>query len=208
MLKNSMLVKGTVLSFGAVFMFGAVVMAANDSDLTQVISDGTLSVDIVDAAGATVASPGVTFPAQTFSFSSITSAATLGTASEKIRAYNPTSGETWTVAIAASNPADVWTDGGTESYDFNDNAGTTGQLSVDPSGSTIAGVGGCATTNVSEGISSAFDQATVDSIDLMSAAAGSDNYCSWDQTDIDLSQFIPASQPSGTYTINMVMTIS
>lgn len=218
-MNKSFLVKGSLISFGAVFMFAvSTVSALNQSELTQVINDGTLSVDIVDAAGTTVAAPGVTFPAQTFSFSDITSDAVLGTASERIRAYNPTGTETWNVAIAGSATTAVWTDGGTESYDYNDSSTTDsgidvdtvgGQLSIDPAtNGTIAGVGGCGTGNVSLGAASAFEEGTTDSIDLMSAAAGAETYCRWDLTDVDLSQDIPASQPAGTYTVDLVMTIS
>jgi hypothetical protein len=203
-----------VVIFGV--LVGTQAYANNESTLNQTINDGTLAVDIVDSTGTTVASPSVAFGAKTFSFSTQDATATLGTNNERIRAYNPTSTATWTVSLAGSATTDLWTDG-SKYFDFNDGSGYTdgsdddsygGQLTVDPSTGTIAGVSGCSTTNVTKGSSNSYDEDTVDSIDLMSAASGAATYCRWDLTGVGLTQKIPSGQVSGNYSITMVLTIS
>jgi hypothetical protein len=191
--------------------------AANTTELSQVINDGTLAVDIVDGSGDTISSPAVSFAAQSFSFSSATSTATLGSASEKIRLSNPTGTATWSVTLAATSGAGTtWSDG-SDLMDFNDPAfsddgGDTdnvgGRLAVDPSGGTVAGVSGCSTSNVSAGSASAFDEGVTDSVTLFSASASASTYCRWELTGVSMSQSIPSNQAGGTYTLDMTLTAS
>ena len=189
--------------------------ASNQSQLNQSISDGVRSIDIVDAGGTTVASPSVSFTAATFSFATQDTTGTLGVSAQRIRVYNPTSTATWTASVAGSAVTANWTTG-SQYYDFNDGSGYTdggdadsygGQLLVNPAGGTLAGVSGCATTNVSLGANSAFNQGTVDSITIASGASGAPTYCRWDVTNIGLTQRIPASQASGSYSLNLVLSI-
>lgn len=205
----------TSVSAFAILLFGAGALASNQSQLSQSISDGTKAIDIVDAGGATVASPSVAFSAATFSFNAQDTTGTLGAAAQKIRVSNPTSTATWTASIAASAPTAAWNSGG-NNYDFNDSSGYTdgadadsygGQLAVNPTGGTLAGVSGCATTNVSLGSNSAFVQGTTDSITVASGAAGATTFCRWDITNIGLTQKVPASQPSGSYSVNLVLSV-
>ncbi|HNT30018.1 MAG TPA: hypothetical protein PKL83_03645 [bacterium] len=197
-------------------MTGLQVFAATDSDWSQVINAGSQSVDIVDDTGAAVANPAVTFGALTYDFDTQDGTGTFGISTEKVRVYNPTSTATWTVNIAGSATTAVWTDGGSNTYDFNDVNGYTdgadtdsvgGQLTIDPSGGSISGVSGCATTNISAGTSDAFEEGTVDSIDLLAAASGAPTFCRWDYTGASLSQGIPAAQVAASYAINMVVSI-
>ncbi len=102
---------------------GSWAWANNQSQFSQLINAGTLSVDIVDAGGTPVVSPGVTMGAETFDFAAQDATGTFGTSTERIRAYNPTTTEAWTVNLAGSATTAVWTDGGTETYDFNENGG-------------------------------------------------------------------------------------
>jgi len=192
--------------------------ASNQSQLSQSITDGVKAIDIVDAGGATVASPTVGFTSATFSFNTQDTTGTLGVSAERIRVYNPTSTATWTASIAGSATTATWTAGSTY-YDFNDASGSGytdgagdadtygGQLLVSPAGGTLAGVSSCLTTNVSLGANSAFNQGTVDSISIASGAAGAPTYCRWDITNIGLTQKIPASQNSGSYSLNLVLSI-
>ena len=190
--------------------------AANTPQFNQTINEGTKSVDIVDAGDVTVASPSVSFSSANFSFNTQDTTGTLGTASEKIRISNPTSTATWTVNLAASNPTDVWTSGG-NTYDFNDGSGYTdgadtdskgGQMTVNPAGGTLSGVSGCATTNVNKGASDSFVETTMNSIDLVSGAAGASTFCRWDLTGVSLTQKVPAGQAAGSYSLDMTLTIS
>lgn len=209
--------KWLIIAISLVFMTGTVAYAATTPQLNETISDGAKSVDIVDGSGNAVASPSATFGALTFSFG--TQDATdngIFTSSQKIRVSNPTSTATWTINIAGSAPTALWTAGG-NTYDFNDSSGYTdgadtdskgGQMTVDPSGATITGVSGCATTNISNGTSDSFVETTNNSIDLFTAASGAATYCRWDYTGVNLTQKVPAGQPSGSYTLSMTITIS
>jgi len=198
------------------FVSSIIVLASDSTQMTQSIT-GSLDVQIVDGSGNTVASPGIAFPVKSFAMSHQTSSATLGTASEKLRVTNP-SGTTdiWTLSIAATNGATaVWTNG-TNSYDFNDptaNAGdgadadsVGGQMTIDPSVGTIAGVGGTSTSNVSKGSIFSFAEGSKDSIDLMSASAGAAKPGQWDLTGVAISQTIPGGQAVGSYSISMTLT--
>ena len=189
--------------------------ASNQSQLNQSINEGVKAIDIVDAGGTTVASPAVSFASTTFSYNTQDTTGTLGTSTERIRVFNPTSTSTWTASIAGSAADATWTNG-TASYDFNDGSGYTdgadtdnlgGQLAVNPAGGTLAGVSGCATANVSLGSNSAFAQSTVDSITLASGASGASTFCRWDVTNIGLTQKLPAAQVAGSYSLDLVLSI-
>lgn len=179
--------------------------ASNQSQLNQSITEGAKSIDIVTSAGVTVASPAVSFSSTAFSFDTQDTTGTLGASEQqRIRVYNPTSTATW-----SSGSAD---------YDFNDADGSGytdgadtdsygGQLAVSPAGGTLAGVNGCATSNVSLGSNSAFDEGTTDSITIASGASGAPTFCRWDITNIGLTQKIPAAQTAGSYSLDLVLSI-
>jgi hypothetical protein len=204
-----------IISMIAIGIVAIKASASNQSQLNQSINDGVRSIDIVDAGGTTVASPTVSFSAATFSFATQDTTGTLGVSAQRIRVYNPTSTVAWTASVAGSAPGANWTTGSAY-YDFNDGNGYTdgadsdsygGQLSVAPAGGTLAGVSGCATTNVSLGSNSSFVETTTNSITIASGAAGAATYCRWDITNIGLTQRIPASQISGSYSLNLVLSI-
>jgi hypothetical protein len=213
--------KALVLMAAFLFLVGGQVWASNQSTFNQTISAGSLSVDIVDAGGTTVASPAITMGAETFSFSTQDATGQFGTSTERVRAYNPTTTETWSVNLAASDPTDTWT-GGSGDYDFNDAGGYTddgattdadaygGQMTVNPSTGSITGVSGCATTNVNKGTSDSFVEGSVNSIDIMTAASGAATSCRWDFIGAadNITQKLPASQAAGSYSITMVLSIS
>ena len=216
-IKNRVIKRSIIAAAIAVLFGSSLAYAATTPQLNQTISDGVRSTDIVDAGGASVASPAATFGALTFSFNTQdATASSIFTSAQKIRVSNPTSTAVWSVNIAGSAPTALWTSGG-NTYDFNDSSGYTdgadtdtkgGQLAVDPSGGTIAGVNGCATANVTTGTSDAFVEGTNNSIDLFSGAAGSATYCRWDFTGVNMTQKIPAGQPSGSYSLAMTITVT
>jgi hypothetical protein len=195
--------------------------AANDPDLTQDITAGTLSTDVIDNLGATVASPSAALSTETFSFDCQTSTGVLGTNTQRIYVMNPDGADNgWTLTIAATSGATaLWQNGGaTQFFDFNDptTSGCTdgvdadsrpGQLSIDPSvGSITTDCLACVVTNVSLGSASAFSQGVTDSITLINAAAASDDIWRGYLEDVDLSQTLPAEQPADSYTINLTLT--
>jgi len=180
---------------------------------------GTLSVSIVDADGVDVGSPSVTMDAGEYSFVYQTVSGTLGAASQKIRLTNETATATWTLAIAATGGATaVWSDGGSNTYDFNDptasavDGGDTdtkgGQLTLNPNAGTVTASAGCDNTGVSKGSQTSFSEGATDSITLMSADGTASTACYWDLTGVTLSQTIPAGQTVATYTLGFTLTAS
>lgn len=180
-------------------------------------SSGSLSVDILDSSDISVGSPSVSMNAIDFSFINQSTNGTLGTSSEKIRVENPTGSSTWTLSLAAEDGSTALWSSGTDFYDFNDPTANAedgadvdsygGQMTIDPSSSTITPAGGCTLSNISSGSSSSFNEGVTDSITLASATSGADTNCHWDITGIDISQTIPAEQPAGNYAIDMTLSI-
>jgi len=174
------------------------------------------SGDIVDGSGTSVSSPSITMTSTAIGFSCQTVTGTLGTSSQKIRITNTTPADNngWNLTIGASSSN--WSDGAGHSYAYNNSAGspagcTSGQLTVDPTTATItpetAPEYGCTTTGVSKyGSSTAFTSTS--SATLITAGGTSSHYCYYDITGIGLSQKIPATQHSGSYSINLTLTLT
>ena len=169
----------------------------------------TLSSDVVDGSGVSVASPsaGMTSASSSFSCQAVTG--TLGTATQKVRINNTTSNPAWTVSIAAtSGPSALWTTGST-TYDFNDPSGsgcTNGQLTIDPSAGTLTPAAGCANTGLTLGSSAGFSSGVTDSITLATGSASATINCYWDLTGVSLSQQVPAERAAGAYSLNLTIT--
>ncbi len=192
-----------------------------DVNFTHTINPGTLTVDVVDASYVVVGSPSVAISASTFGFTCQSATGLFGTATQQIYVRNPDAADNgWVTSLAASVPTAFWDSAGTD-LDFNDptTAGCTdgadtdtlkGQMSVNPTVGTLA-IGQCAsctTTNVTKGSSSAYNEGTVDSITILSGAAGSDDIGDWKLTGVSVSQTIPAEQPAASdYNINLTLSI-
>lgn len=218
----------SLLICGLYLVVGAVpVWAANDSDLTQSITAGSLATDVLDATRNPVANPSAALSAKTFSFScqsgGSASTGTLGINAQRLYVMNPDAADNgWTLTIAATSGATTrWSNGGaSQFFDFNDGGGSgctdggdadssAGQLTIDPSVGTITtDCASCVSTNVSLGSSSAFAQGSVDSITLLNASASSDDIWRGYLTDVGLSQTIPAEQPVDSYDINLTITVT
>lgn len=187
--------------------------ASNTPTFNQTVNAGSLTTNIYQSDDATpVASPTVAFPAVNRSFSCQTNTATLGDTNDKLNVTNFGTNNGWTLTIAAtSGPTATWSDGGTNSYKFNDATGTgctNGQLTVDASGSTLTldCSSACTSTGVSKGSSTAFVSGTTNSVTLASSTSGS----AWEGyfTGISLSQKIPASQAAAAYSLGMTVTVT
>ncbi len=207
------------------FVLSSVAFAASTPTLTQTITAGVLSTDILDASRNPVASPSVSMSSKAFTFDCQTGAnastGTLGTNTERLYVINPGGANNgWNLTIAATGGAtNTWANGGaTRRIDFNDptTAGCTdggdadsasGQMTIDPSVSTLTtDCTTCTTTGVTKGASAAFAQGVTDSLTLLSAAAGSDDVWRGYQTGNSLSQVIPGETPADSYTLNMTLT--
>ncbi|QQS20402.1 hypothetical protein IPL85_03125 [Candidatus Saccharibacteria bacterium] len=183
---------------------------------------GGLSVDIVDSGGATVGSPSVGFGSLGLVFNCAESNATLGATEQRIRVTNMSANASWVLSIAPTGGVNALWDnvGNTAQYDFNDITGSpagcsdgsdsdsvAGKLRVEPALSTITPQLGCSVSNVTRGSDEDYDDGTVDAINLMTAASGSNTECYWELTGVTLRQNIPAEQLPGTYSVGLTITI-
>lgn len=181
-------------------------VSAYSSGQITIQSAGSLSVDIVDSGGSPVSSPSVSFSNRSFSWSTQQSTGTLGVSSQKIRVDNASASSSWTLSISAtSGPTALWQSGG-NNYDFNGSS-STGRLQVDASISTITPQSGCSSSGLSKGSATYFAQGSQDSINLV-VASSAQTSCYWDITGVSLSQDIPSSQATGSYSIGMTLTAS
>lgn len=181
---------------------------------------GELTVDIVDSGGASVSAPSLAMSPITATFACATSTGILGSNNQRLRVTNTTANPNWTVDIAAtSGTGALWSASGGKTYDFNDPGGSpagcsdgmdsdnrAGQLTFSPLGSTITPSGGCSGTGVLKGSSASFNEGILDSLTLLSGVAA-DTGCYWDVTDISISQMIPVGTESGSYSLNLTMTV-
>lgn len=197
-----------VMAIVAVGVLGApaahAALTAN-STLSQSIGSGTLSTSIRDESGAVVSGPSFSLTSTNVSTSAQTATGTWGSASQRITVDNPGGANNgWVLSLAATGGASAtWASGG-NTYAFNGNA-STGQLTVDPSASTLTVATGT-TTGVTKGTSAAFTGSTP--ITLLTAAGSSDDIWNGYITGVGVSQTIPASQPAGTYTISLTQTVT
>jgi len=198
--------------------------AAPTSEFTQVINAGVLTADMVDGSFNSIAAPNVPLSDVTFGFTCQQSTGTFGTTSAQIYAANPavTTGA-WALTLAASSVNDLWTSAGNGSlqFDFNDEGGSpagcadsgdadsvAGQMTIDPSGATLANgqCTGCTTTGASLGASAAFSS-VVSSITIVSFSAASDDSADYTIQGVGVTQQIPQQQAvANDYAIDLVLT--
>lgn len=221
------IVASLLLTLGFISLQTGITSAASSSQFNQTINAGSLATDIKDASRVSVANPSVTMGAVTFSFNCLTGGSaptgTFGTNTERIYVENPGAANNgWTLTLAATGGVTtLWQNAGTtQNYDFNDPTGSGctdggdadskgGQLTVDPSVSTLtADCTSCATTNITKGSSTGYNQGTTDSVTLLNAAAASDDFGRWYLTGVNMSQTIPAEQPADSYNINLTLTVT
>lgn len=185
-------------------------------------TSGILSVDIVDEGGGSVPSPSVNLSAVNASIDCQASSGTLGTSSQKIRINNTTTSGNWTLAVAATDGSAALWSNGVDTYDFNDEGGApagcgdggdsdtqAGQLTINPSNSTITPQALCSISGISRGTAAAFAQGVADTVTLLSAS-GSQIACYYDLTEVNLTQQIPGEVPASgsAYTINLTLTVT
>jgi hypothetical protein len=177
----------------------------SSSTLSQQITAGVLSTSIRDAAGVVVASPSFSMGSVVASTASQTATGTFGSNTQRITVDNPGGANNgWVLSLAATGGATAtWTSGGS-TYAFNGTT-ATGQLTINPSVSTITPASGNTATGIAKGTSATFSVAVP--ITLITAALASEDVWNGYVTGIGVSQLIPASQPVGTYTIDLTQTV-
>jgi len=182
----------------------------------------TQSVSIVDASGATVASPSYPLSPLYTASTCQTATGTFGTSGQRLRVNGGSVGSGFSVSIAPTNGTTaLWNSSSGNYYDFNDSSGSpagcnsgsdgdgyAGQLTINPSAASIVPQSGCSATGLSLGASAAgYSSGSTDSITLLSGSSSAQSGCYWDITGIGMSQKIPSLQPSGQYTLDMTVTM-
>lgn len=195
----------------AVTVAGGVAFAANNPNFTQEISAGTLAGKILDASGVEVASPSVALSAKQFSFACQSSTGVLSPAAQRLYVENATTGggNGWTMAINAVAPGTGTFVSGVNNMAYNgagctdgSYAAGTGQLSLNTSASIVNTDSGAAGT-VSKGAGGAFTGSNA--VTLMTATSANTMWRGH-ITDIAVTQKIPPAQPTGSYSMNFVVT--
>ncbi|MGI9027489.1 MAG: hypothetical protein ACR2FM_01435 [Candidatus Saccharimonadales bacterium] len=216
-------IKRAVLCGLLTLAMSSTALAAPNPTLTQMITAGVLSTDILDASRNPVAAPSVAMSTKAFAIDCQTgvnsSSGILGTDSQRLYVNNPGGANNgWTLTLAAtSGPTSTWANAGaTNKFDFNDPSACTdgadadtqsGQLSLDPSvGTLTTDCSVCTTTGVTKGASSAFSEGVTNSLTVLSAAAGSDDVWRGYLTGGSIKQVIPGETPADSYTINLTLT--
>jgi hypothetical protein len=192
---------------GVALVASGVAVYADTTDLSQVITAGTLTTFIGNTSGAEVGSPSVSFPSTAVSSSMQTKNATYGTNTERIYIDNPGGADNgWNVTFAATGGASAEWTSGSDTYPFNGATSADGQLTIDPStGSVTAEVGGA--TGVTLGSTGTFSGGANTPITNLTGDGSVDIQRVY-VTGVTASQTIPAAQPAGTYTINFTQTIT
>jgi len=221
----------------AVMVFGGIGEIANGlktkaadpvSQFTQTINNGVLTAAIRDSSRITVSSPGVTFGPLNFSFDCLTGANSsdgiLGTDAQRLYVDNPGAASGgWNLTMAAtSGGTAVWSDGGSNAFDFNDASGAgctdgaadadsvAGQMTVDPvnggTGAVHADYSGGSIANITLQSTDKFVETTHNTITLVSATSAVVPIWRGYFTGIDIKNTIPAEQAPATYTLNFTLT--
>lgn len=172
------------------------------------ITAGVLVVDVVDRDGNIVENPVFNFSSVIPSTTLQTSTALLGDDTQRIRVINTTNNKLWTVSLAPSGgSSEKWlSSDGLNDYDFNSPENNNGVMIVKPSSGVIIPEPGRTTSGINLGSDATFRKNLVDSITLATSSNGEVNTY-LDIKNINLSQIIPANQPSGEYSINMTLTV-
>ena len=196
----------------AVTVAGGVAFAANNPNFTPEIVAGSLVGKILDASGVEVASPSVALSQKNFSFACQSSTGVLSPAAQRLYVENATTGggNGWTMAINAVAPAGTGTFvSGSNNMAYNgagctdgSYAAGTGQLSLNTSASIVNTDSGTAGT-VSKGAGGVFTGSNA--VTLMTATAANTMWRGH-ITDIAVTQKIPPAQPTGSYSMNFVVT--
>ena len=174
------------------------------------IVGSTLSVDIVNSSGVPVSNPKVLFPSLFSSLQCQSNMGILGTPAERIRVTDNRASGNWSLALSAAGGASAKWESGSDSYSFNNPAGTPagcqfGQLAMDFSSIGAGAKPGCTGTGLAPGAPGGFTGGTPR---IIGSGTGADRFCYWDITGVGLEQQIPGATPPGSYTIDMTLTVT
>lgn len=188
----------------AVYVASAAELGA--SQFVQAVANGVLSTDFRNASGALVATPTFSLTNAVASTTTQTTTGILGTDSQRLRVDNPGGADSgFSLTLVATTPGTgVWSSG-TNTYPYNGATAAAGQLTINPSTATWTAYSGT-TTALSKGAQATFSGSTP--ITLVTASATLEDIWGGYCTGIGISQTIPASTPTGTYTLSMTQTVT
>lgn len=164
-------------------------------------TSGAISADFVDSLGNQIGSPIFQISNTNFDINQKTISGVIGDSDNKIRIVNTTSNPLWTVSLSATNGSDsLWDNGSGQSYKFN-GPDLEGNMEIDPTLMNVSGAG------VLKGSKQKFLKDTVDSVTIAYSDNSSISDTIFDLENIGINQIIPASQSSGTYGLDIMLTI-
>lgn len=202
-----------IVAFGGVAALavapGAYAQQSADSKLTQTINAGALDTYFTNASGTTISAPSFVLASVTASTTATTTATgNFGSDSQRITVDNPGASDSgFSLALAAEDAAIGWYASGSPSvsaYKHNGATASAGQLSVTSAGTTGNYTGGA--TGITGATTGTFTGTTP--ITIMAGSASSANVWRGYVHSIGLSQVIPASTPAGSYSIDLVQTVT
>lgn len=182
-----------------------------DIELEQIINTGTLHNDLVATDGVTPATRGLDFNPVTAFGSTQDTSATYPAGTDKVLISNPGAADGgWNLSVQAKDGVSAKWVSGSDEFDFDDPAGsgyTNGQLTVNASGATVSVAAPNTLTGVTPNpTATAFN--SNNTINLVSAAAGSQDIWLGYLTGVQFAQKIPAGQAAGTYNITLTQTLA
>ena len=211
MISRTKLITGvTVLSLVVLGAPGAYAQLSADSKLTQTISAGTISTNFTDTEGDPVSSPSFAMSSATVSTGNMSTTGTYGSDTQRATVDKPGISGGFTLALAAEDSSIGWYESNTPSvsaYKHNGatpderqlTVGTGGTLGEYTGSGTLAGITG------SEGGTFTDD----DPIMIMLGASGTmDSVWRGYVHGISLTQVIPSGTPEGSYSIDLVQTVT
>lgn len=119
-MKKLLKVASTLVAVFAIAILPGTYASAVNTDVTQVINNGTLSSAILNESRAVVASPTFAMTATNFSFDCQAATGSLGSAAQRLYVINASSTAAASAAFSMSIAGTgSWADGGTNTYAYN-----------------------------------------------------------------------------------------
>ncbi|MEZ7820979.1 MAG: hypothetical protein QMB51_01585, partial [Patescibacteria group bacterium] len=121
------------------------------------------------------------------------------------------------VSLSATYGDSAYWTNGLYKYDFNDPTANAedgfdlddigGQMSIDPSFGSVTPKPGSSSSGISLASPSSFVEGSQNSITIATSSSTTQTNSYWDIMGVGILQSIPAGQKTGTYSINMTLTI-
>lgn len=211
------------IAVGCFLSVSTFVLASTAVNFQMVINPGVLAVNMVDENFNPVATPTVNMGSKFQSNVCQIATSILGTATQKIYVKNPgVANNGWVVTLSAASSGDTW-QGDAARFDFNDSSSSwctdwsdtdiyAGQMTVNPVVGNLS-LWLCSLSCVGGGVilwsAASFQEWSIDTITLLSAAAESSDSADWILQGINIAQTIPQNQSvSENYTLDLYLSVT